>query len=391
MPEDYYKTLGVGKSASADEIKKAYRNLAKKHHPDRNRGDKQSEQKFKDINNAYDTLKDSEKRRIYDQFGPEAVNSAGASGGFGGGFSRNAQAGGFGGGFSDIFEDLFGAMGGSGGGAGASSRGYAASNQGADLRYDMQISLEEAFTGVAKSLSVRKFETCDTCNGTGSADNAKPSTCPSCNGSGTVRMQQGFFVVEQTCGTCKGSGVVITNPCKTCHGEGRVQKRKKLNVKIPLGVDEGTRIRLSGEGEAGTRGGKYGDLYVFISVKEHSFFQRNGVNLLSTIPIKITTATLGGTAEIPTIDGKTAKITIPEGTQAGTKFRLRTKGMPQIGKPNIFGDMFVVVDVKVPKKISKEQKELLRQFAEIEHAKKETSENKFFNKVKDFFEGLKNE
>ncbi|MFT5539890.1 MAG: molecular chaperone DnaJ, partial [Alphaproteobacteria bacterium] len=316
--QDFYETLGVDRSADAAALKKAYRTLAMKYHPDRNAGDKDAEQKFKEIGEAYDVLKDEEKRAAYDRFGHAAFDgaAAGAPSGGEGGF-------GFGGGFADIFDEMFGDFPGRRGGGG----GGASQTRGADLRYNMDITLEEAFAGKQATVRVPTAAPCDTCSGTGAAKGSKPTTCSTCKGHGRVRAQQGFFTIERTCVSCQGQGQVIDKPCTTCRGAGRVNKEKTLAVSIPAGVEDGTRIRLTGEGEAGLRSGPAGDLYIFLTVKPHKYFQRDGSNIYMRVPIAMTKASLGGVIEVPTVEGGRARVTVPEGTQSGHQFRLKGKGM----------------------------------------------------------------
>jgi molecular chaperone DnaJ len=380
MSKNYYEILGVSKTASADEMKKAYRKLAMQHHPDKNPGNKAAEEKFKEISHAYDVLSDDQKRAAYDRYGHDAFNQGGM-----GGASSGAGAGGFdfSSGFADIFEDLFGMGGGSrqrGGEASASARG-------ADLRYNLSVSLEEAFTGKSENIKITTAASCDTCSGSGGANGSKPVTCSTCNGSGRVRATQGFFTVERTCTSCGGMGKTIKDPCKSCAGSGRVRKEKTLSVNIPAGVEEGTRIRLSGEGEVGVRGGITGDLYIFVSVKQHGLFARDGADIHCNIPIKMTTATLGGSIEVPTIDGTRVKVTIPEGTQHGHQMRLRGKGM-SILRAGSRGDMYIHTLVETPVRLSKKQKELLREFDKNGDSVSPQSES-FFDKVKDFWADLK--
>lgn len=348
---DYYEILGVNKSASGDEIKKSYRKLAMKYHPDRNPGDKEAEAKFKEATEAYEVLKDEQKRSAYDNYGHEAMNGGFGGGGFGGG---QGDFGGFD--FGDIFgnfSDIFGDFG------GGSSRKRSAESRGSDVRYNVEISLKEAYEGVTKNIKFKIADVCSDCNGSGSADSSDPIDCPNCQGTGKIRAQQGFFIVERTCGNCGGTGKIIKNKCKTCKGEGRVQKEKNLSVKIPAGVDDGNRIRVSGEGEAGQRGGRAGDLYVFVSVKSNKIFKRDEENIHAEIPLKFTTAALGGTIEVPIIDGSKANLKIPEGTQTNQQFRLKSKGMPVLNGGGRRGDMLVKVVIETPVKLSKEEKELL--------------------------------
>ncbi len=382
---DYYQILGVNKTASQDEIKSAYRKLAIKHHPDKNRGDSNAEHKFKEINEAYDVLKDSQKRATYDQFGHGAFQGGGGAGRGGQDpFSRSAGFEGFnfsggGGAFSDIFEDLFSDFG------SGRRRGRTAQSQvrGADLRYNMQISLEEAFKGKTDTIKFTASVACDGCAGTGSEDQKK-STCSTCNGSGKIRMQQGFFAIEKTCHTCNGEGEIIKNPCKKCNGSGKIRKEKSLSVNIPAGVEDGTRIRLAGEGEAGHRGGPSGDLYIFMSVTPHEIFTRETNDLHCKVPIKMTTAALGGDLEVPSVDGTKVKLTIPEGTQSEDTFRLKSKGMTKL-RSTARGDMYVHIHVETPVKLSKKQRKLLEDF-ETENEEVSSPESaSFFKQVKDLF------
>ena len=375
---DYYQVLGIAKNASADEIKKAYRKLAMQYHPDRNPGNKEAETKFKEATEAYEVLKDEQKRSAFDKFGHQAFEQGGGGnggGGFGGGFE------GFD--FNDIFSnfsDIFG----DGGGRGGKKR--SAATRGSDIRYNLEISLEEAFRGSTENISFTIPTACGSCNGSGSQNNEKPADCGTCKGSGKIRAQQGFFIVERTCTTCSGTGQIIKNPCKTCKGEGRVNKEKTLAVKIPAGVEEGSRIRLSGEGEAGMRGGPAGDLYVFLTIKKHQFFIRKGDDIHFEIPIKFTTAALGGEIEIPTIDGTKAKLKIPEGAQNHDQFRLKSKGMTVMNSGGRRADMYVKINIETPVKLSNEERDLLRKLDKLMQDKTSnpTSES-FFKKVADFF------
>jgi molecular chaperone DnaJ len=370
---DFYDVLGVSKNASPEELKSAYRKLAVKYHPDKNPGDKTSEDKFKEASEAYGILSDQEKKQNYDNFGHAAFEGGGGrqSGGFGG----------FGGAdFSDIFEDFFGDFGG-----GGRSRGRRnTSNKGSDLRYDLSITLEEAYEGKKQDIKFSTTEKCNTCKGNGSKPGHSADRCTVCGGNGKVRSNQGFFTVQQTCPQCAGSGEEITNPCNDCNGQGNKQASKKISVTIPKGVDDGTRIRLAGKGEAGSRGGANGDLYLFINVHSHDLFKRSDENLFFEFPISIADAALGTTIEIPTIDGGKAKIKIPDGTQNGKQFRLKGKGMPYMrGSGN--GDLYVQVNTEVPISLNKEQKELLEKFREIENEKSNPSIKKFFQKAKSFW------
>jgi molecular chaperone DnaJ len=370
--KDFYDVLGVNKSASPSELKSAYRKLAVKYHPDKNPGDKIAEDKFKEASEAYGILSDQEKKQNYDNFGHAAFeNGSGRQGGFGGGFS--------GADFSDIFEDFFGDFGG-----GGRSRGRSTSNRGSDLRYDLSINLEEAYEGKKQDIKFSTTDKCVTCKGNGSKPGHSPDRCTVCGGNGKVRSNQGFFTVQQTCPQCAGSGEEITNPCNDCNGQGNKQTSKKLSVTIPKGVDDGTRIRLAGKGEAGSRGGASGDLYLFINVHSHELFKRSDENLFFEFPISIADAALGTTIEIPTIDGGKAKIKIPDGTQNGKQFRLKGKGMPYMrGSGN--GDLYVQVNTEVPISLNKEQKELLEKFRKIENEKSNPSIKKFFQKAKSFW------
>lgn len=375
---DYYTLLSVSKTASADELKKAYRSLAMKYHPDRNPGDKVAEQKFKEISEAYEVLKDDQKRAAYDRYGHAAFEQGGPGGGAGGfDFSSNN--------FADIFGDLFGDFMGQGGRGG---NDFAARSRGSDLRYNLQISLEEAFNGKQETIKFTTSAGCDACHSTGSAKGADPVVCATCRGNGRVRVQQGFFTIEKTCATCHGSGKTIKDPCPVCHGQGRVRKEKTLSVSIPAGVEEGTRIRLAGEGESGLQGAPSGDLYIFITIAAHAFFKRDGANIHCKVPIKMTTAALGGSIEVPTIDGTRAKVSIPAGTQTGNQFRLKGKGMSVMRSRN-HGDMYIHVSVETPVNLTKRQKELLKEFDDITEKNTNPESEGFFSKVKDFWGDLR--
>jgi molecular chaperone DnaJ len=368
---DYYDVLGINKSASPDQIKSAYRKLAVKHHPDKNKGDKASEEKFKEASEAYHILSNTERKQNYDNFGHAAFeNGGGGRGGFSNfDFSSN---------FSDIFEDFFGE------GFGGGRRSRKSNNRGSDLRYDLSISLNEAFSGKKQDIKFSTSEKCDICKGTGSKPGHSPSTCSMCGGHGQVRSSQGFFTVQQTCPQCGGSGEQITHPCTSCGGQGKKQASKRLSVTIPKGVDDGTRIRLAGKGEAGSRGAGSGDLYLFINVYSHDLFKRSEENLYFECPISIADAALGTTIEIPTIDGGKAKIKIPAGTQSGKQLRLKGKGMPYI-RGSGYGDLYVQLNTEVPISLNKEQKELLEKFRQIENEKSNPSIKKFFEKAKNFW------
>jgi molecular chaperone DnaJ len=375
MTEDYYKTLGVSKNATADEMKKAYRKLAMQYHPDRNPNDKEAEKKFKEIAGAYEVLSDPQKKAAYDSYGHAAFDQ---NAGFGGG--RGHGSGGFqqAGGFSDMFNDIFENMMGGGG------RQAEFSGRGADLRYNLDISLDEAFKGKQTKIKFTTATGCQPCNSTGSANKSEAARCSTCAGQGRVRVQQGFFAMERTCHSCNGAGKIIKNPCSACHGEGRVQKEKTLSASIPAGVEEGNRIRLAGEGEAGVRGGQAGDLYIFIAIKKHQIYERHAMDLHCHMPIKMTTAILGGSIEVPSIDGVAVKFTIPAGTQTGAKFRLKGKGMPRMNSKQ-FGDLYIHAIIETPVHLSAEQKELMQQFAGMETTESNPESEGFFAKIKNLF------
>ena len=376
---DYYEVLGAKKGASADELKKAYRTKAKELHPDRNADNPQAEALFKEVNEAYEVLKDEQKKAAYDRFGHAAFE-----GGMGGGPRPGGQQGDFASAFSDVFEDLFGDfMGGRGGGSGGRSR----AQRGSDLRYNLRVTLEESFAGVQKTISVPTSVGCDTCHGSGAEGGAEPVTCPTCNGMGKVRAQQGFFTIERTCHQCNGMGQIIKNPCRTCGGQGRVERERSLSVNIPQGVETGTRIRLAGEGEAGLRGGPNGDLYIFIEVKEHAIFQRDGVHLFCRVPVSMPTAAMGGEVEVPTIDGGRARVKVPTGAQTGKQMRLRMKGMPALRSGNT-GDMVIELAVETPVNLTARQRELLREFEKLSEENNPEGSS-FFSKVKGFWDGMK--
>ncbi len=383
---DYYEVLGISKGASADEIKKAYRQKAKELHPDRNKDNPQSEGQFKEAGEAYDVLKDPEKKAAYDRFGHAAFEGGMGGGGRpGGGFGGGAGPGqgDFASAFSDVFDDLFGDfMGGRGGGGG---RQRAA--RGSDLRYNLRITLEDAFVGLQKTISVPTSVSCGACSGSGAEGGAEPTTCPTCSGMGKVRAQQGFFTVERTCPTCSGLGQTIKNPCNTCHGQGRVQQERSLSVNIPAGVETGTRIRLAGEGEAGMRGGPTGDLYIFIEVDRHEIFEREDTNLFCRVPVSMSKAALGGDIEVPTIDGGRSRVKIPEGSQSGRQMRLRSKGMPAL-RGGGRGDMFIELAVETPVNLTSRQKELLEEFNSLSEENNPESHS-FFKSVKSFWDSMK--
>jgi molecular chaperone DnaJ len=373
--QDFYDTLGVSKSASADELKRAYRKLAMQHHPDRNAGDKGAEQKFKDLNEAYDILKDDQKRAAYDRFGHAAFEQGGGHGPGGFGFAA--------GGFADIFDEMFGEF------MGGGRRGQGGPSRGSDLRYNLEVSLEEAYRGKQTTIRIPTLVACEQCKGSGAEAGSKPITCPTCHGRGRLRVQQGFFTIEQACASCQGAGRVIDNPCKACGGQGRTRREKTLSVNIPGGVEDGIRMRLAGEGEVGVRGASAGDLFVFISVTPHRIFQRDGANIHCRVPLPITTAALGGTIEVPTVDGSRTRVTVPAGTQSGHQFRLRGKGMTVL-RSAARGDMFIEAVVEIPVNLSKRQQELLREFEkEGENRRTHPESDGFFARVKEFFEDLR--
>ena len=367
----YYDVLGITKSASKDEIKKAYRKLALKYHPDKTKGDKTSEEKFKEASEAYHILSDEKRKTNYDQFGHAAFEGAGGDGQGFEGFDFNSSS------FSDIFEDFFGDFDGEGSSRRSSSRGN-------DLRYDVNISLEEAYKGLEKNVKYTTYKKCSSCSGSGVAKGSKPIKCSYCSGRGKVRTNQGFFTIQQTCPQCSGYGETIGSTCKTCSGNGKVQGSENVTVKIPKGVDDGTRIRLSGKGEAGSKGSSSGDLYLFISIDNHNIFKRSEENLYYELPISFSDATLGTTVEVPSIDGGKSKIKIPAGTQHGKQFRLKEKGMPVLRR-NVFGDLYIRVVTQVPTSLSKRQKEILEEFNEIESNKPDPVIKSFFEKAKKFW------
>ncbi len=374
--QDFYELLGVSRSADADELKRSYRKLAMQFHPDRNPGDKAAEQRFKDVSEAYDVLKDDQKRAAYDRFGHAAFEN-GSRGPGDGGF-----AGGFSGGFADIFEEMFGGMGGG-------RRAQSGPNRGSDLRYNIDVQLEDAFRGQQTTIRVATFVHCDTCKGNGAEPGSRPVACRTCQGHGRVRAQQGFFTIERPCPACQGAGQVIEKPCKPCGGQGRVRREKTLSVNIPAGVEDGTRIRLAGEGEAGLHRAAPGDLYIFVSIAAHPIFQRDGANIFCRVPIPVTTAALGGTLEVPTVEGSRTRVTVPPGTQSGHQFRLRGKGMTVLRSP-VRGDMYINAIVETPVNLTKRQQELLREFEQAgETAKTNPESEGFFARVKEFFEDLR--
>ncbi len=376
---DYYELLGVERGADEKELKSAFRKMAMKHHPDRNPDDPAAEKKFKEINEAYEVLKDPQKRGAYDRFGHAAFEQGGGAGGFG-----NAGFGGAAGGFSDIFEDIFGEMMGGGRRGGARSGGR---ERGADLRYNMEVSLEDAYGGKTAEISVPTAVTCETCSGSGAKPGSSPVTCNMCGGNGRVRASQGFFSIERTCPECQGRGEVISDPCSDCHGQGRVTMERTLSVDIPAGIEDGVRIRLGGEGEAGSRGGPPGDLYIFLSVRPHEFFQRDGADLFCKIPISMTAAALGGQVEVACLDGTKSRVKVPEGTQTGKQFRLRGKGMP-IMRSSDHGDLYIQVATETPQNLSRRQRELLEEFEQISSEENSPQSTGFLSRMKRFLDGL---
>ena len=372
---DYYEVLGVIKSTSPEDIKKAYRKSALKYHPDKNKGDKASENKFKEASEAYHVLSDKKRRKNYDQFGHAAFEGGPGRGGF-----ENFDFSQFSTSFSDIFEDFFEGFGETRG----RRQGRSSSFKGEDLRYDLSISLEDAYHGKKHEINFSSSEKCGRCDGYGGEPGSKPVSCSMCGGQGQVRSSQGFFTIQQTCPECSGSGEQISSPCKECRGMGKKQTRKKIFTNIPKGVDDGTRIRLSGKGEAGIKGGGNGDLYIFVSIEPHSIFQRSEENLFYEFPISLADATLGTTVEVPTIDGEKAKVKIPAGTQNGKQFRLRGKGMPII-RDKDYGDLYIRAVTEVPVSLNKEQKNLLEQFKKLEDTKTNPSIKNFFEKAKRFW------
>jgi molecular chaperone DnaJ len=371
---DYYEVLGVSRTCTEVELKAAFRKLAMQHHPDRNPGDNECEHKFKELNEAYDVLKDGDKRAAYDRFGHAAFEQGGMGGahGFGADFGST---------FADIFEGIFGMGGARGGGRGQGRE------RGSDLRYNMEITLEEAFEGKTAQIRIPTSVTCEACSGGGAKAGTKPKACGTCGGAGKIRHAQGFFTLERTCPVCQGRGQVIDDPCKDCSGAGRVMRERMLSVNIPAGVEDGTRIRLSGEGEAGVRGGPPGDLYIFLSLAQHEFFQRDGADLYCRVPISMVTAALGGEFEVPAIDGSKARVKVPGGTQTGRRFRLTSKGMPVLRSKQM-GDMYVQVSVETPQNLSKRQRELLAEFEKLSSDENQPESAGFFSRMKEFLDTL---
>ncbi len=370
---DFYDVLGVSRDADEKTLKSAFRKQAMKYHPDRNPGDREAEAKFKELNAAYETLKDPQKRSAYDRYGHAAFENGGAGGaGFGSDFAST---------MSDIFDEFFGM------GGGGQRRSGSGRERGADLRYNLDITLEDAFTGKVVEVEVPTSVTCDTCSGTGAKPGTSPTTCRTCAGSGRVRASQGFFTLERTCPSCQGRGETITDPCESCGGTGRKTEERTLSVNIPAGIEDGTRIRLANEGEAGIRGGPPGDLYIFLSIKPHTFFQRDGADIFCRVPISMTTAALGGQFDVPTVEGGKTRVKVPEGTQTGKQFRLRHKGMP-VMRSKQSGDMYIQVTVETPANLTKRQRELLQEFEDLSSKDNHPESAGFFTKVKDFLDNL---
>jgi molecular chaperone DnaJ len=373
---DYYQILGVSKSATQADLKKAYHKLAMQYHPDRNSTDPQSEKKFKEISSAYDVLKDDQKRAAYDRFGHEAFQNGGGASASG----RTSSSG-----FSPDMNDIFGEFFNDFMGGGTRKQRPSTSVRGSDLKYDISVTLAEAFSGTDKNISFTSEVKCGTCNGTGSETNAAMTSCDACKGQGATRVQQGFFTLEQTCGKCQGSGKIIKNPCKKCHGQGRSSQHRNLLVTIPAGIEEGSRIRLTGEGEAGLRGGSNGDLYIFVTIKAHDLFKADGINLHCRLPVSFVKAALGGEVEIPDIEGGRVKLKIPAGTQNGEQLRLKGKGMSKV-RSTIRGDMFAHIHVETPRNLTKKQKELLEAL-DKESENDKDDDASFFNKMKNLWSG----
>ncbi len=382
MKADYYETLGVSREIDDKGLKSAFRKLAMQYHPDKNPGDATAEVRFKELAEAYEVLKDGQKRAAYDRYGHAAFqngSSGAGTAGFRGDFSSS---------MADIFDDIFGEMmGGRRGGGGGQRQSTNGRERGSDLRYNMEISLDEAFAGKTAEIGVPTTIQCDACTGTGAKPGTQPKTCPTCGGVGRVRAAQGFFSIERTCPNCQGRGQVIADPCGKCGGDGRLPEERKLSVNIPAGIEDGTRIRLAGEGEAGLRGGPAGDLYIFLSVKPHEFFQRDGADLFCTAPLSMIKAALGGDFDVTTLDGNTTRVKVPEGTQTGKQFRVRGKGMPVLRSPQT-GDLFIQVTIETPQNLSRRQRELLEEFEEISSSDNSPQSTGFFARMKEFFEGL---
>ena len=379
---DYYEILGLARGASELDLKNAFRKLAKVHHPDRNQSDKDAERKFKELNEAYQTLSDPQKRAAYDQFGHAAFE-----GGLGGGSGAQGFSGDFSASMADIFDSMFGDVAGGGRRGATGGRARGGRERGDDLRYNMEVTLNDAFQGKTAEIKVPTSITCETCTGSGARAGTRPSACKTCGGAGKVRSSHGgFFTIERTCPTCHGRGEVIDQPCSSCNGAGRVTKERKLSVNIPAGVEDGTRIRLAGEGEAGVRGGPAGDLYIFLSVKTHEFFQRDGADIFCRVPISMVSAALGGSVEVPTLEGGRTRVKIPEGSESGKQFRLKGKGMPVL-RTKQTGDMYIQVEVETPKNLNRRQKELLAEFEKVSDTATNPESTGFFAKVANFFDG----
>lgn len=370
--KDYYEILGVDKSCDDKTLKSAFRKLAKEYHPDHNAGKPEAEAKFKEISEAYERLKNPESRAAYDRYGHAAFDGGSGRGNYSGGFDGNFSSA-----FSDIFNDFFGDF-------SNSTRSRETSNRGSDLRYNLEITLEEAYSGKSDTINVPMNTECSGCKGNGGENGEAPIVCPNCQGSGKTRASQGFFMIERSCTSCNGSGQIVVNPCKSCGGQGRVKKPKKLSINVPAGVEDGNRIRLSGQGEAGLRGGRTGDLYIFVSIKPHKFFQRDGSDLYCNVPVSMATAALGGQIDIPTIDGSKLSVSIPEGSQNNKHLRLRGKGMPILRQKN-FGDLHLQISVETPVNLSKKQKQLLEEFQKISNEKNNPVSDGFFKKLRDLW------
>ncbi len=370
--KDYYEILGVTKNCDDKTLKSAFRKLAKEYHPDHNAGKPEAEAKFKEISEAYERLKNPESRAAYDRYGHAAFDGGGGRGNYSGGFDGNFSSA-----FSDIFNDFFGDF-------SNSTRTRETSNRGSDLRYNLEITLEEAYSGKSDTINVPMNTECSDCKGNGGENGEMPIICPNCQGSGKIRASQGFFMIERSCTSCNGSGQIVVNPCKSCGGQGRVKKPKKLSINVPAGVEDGNRIRLSGQGEAGLRGGRTGDLYIFVSIKPHKFFQRDGSDLYCNVPVSMVKASLGGQIDIPTIDGSKLSVSIPEGSQNNKHLRLRGKGMPILRQKN-FGDLHLQISVETPVNLNKKQKQLLEEFQNISDEKNSPVSDSFFKKLRDLW------
>ena len=376
---DFYEVLGVTRSCTETELKVAFRKAAMDCHPDRNPGDKTAEIRFKEVNEAYQILSDGQKRAAYDRFGHSAFDGPGGMGGMGGGMGPDGFSS-----MADIFEDLFGGM--MGGRAGQRQGGGSGRERGSDLRYNMEVTLEEAFHGKTAQIKIPTAIACEACSGSGAKAGSKPKACTGCQGTGRVRATQGFFAIERTCPTCQGRGTIIENPCDKCSGSGRVTRERTLSVNIPAGVEDGTRIRLAGEGEAGLRGGGAGDLYIFLSVKPHPFYQRDGADLFCRVPISMVTAALGGEFTVHTIDGGETRVKVPEGAQSGKQFRIKGKGMPVLRAREV-GDLYIQASVETPQNLTRRQRELLQEFDKESSGQTQPEAEGFFAKMKDFFVG----